>query len=122
MAVRRRQAGLATRIIQSSTSLQAERHPDDLCKRCRHSYVQHTKGAVPDDYCRHCACPAFVPYSPKKRKSDHGTHADLKKLFAAMGMKEPCKLCSDPNWDIYHPPDKPCPKQQQVTVTERTNG
>jgi hypothetical protein len=46
-----------------------------------------------------------------KRKSDHGTHADVREIFAAMGMKEPCKLCSVPNWDIYHPPDKPCPKQ-----------
>ncbi len=40
--------------------------PDDLCKRCRHSYAQHTKGHVRADYCRHCVCPAFVPYSRKR--------------------------------------------------------
>lgn len=46
-----------------------------------------------------------------KRKSEQGTANDVKELFAAMGMKEPCPLCSSPNWDIYHPPEKPCPKQ-----------
>lgn len=44
----------------------AARSPDQLCKRCRHSYGQHTKGSVQADYCRHCACPAFVPYSSEK--------------------------------------------------------
>jgi len=41
------------------------RDPDQLCKRCRHSYAQHTKGPVAADYCRHCTCPSFVPYSPE---------------------------------------------------------
>lgn len=47
----------------------ADPSPDDLCKRCRHSYAQHTKGPVQADYCRHCVCPGFIPYS--RKKGDH---------------------------------------------------
>lgn len=47
-----------------------QRSPDNLCKRCRHSFAQHTKGPVEADYCRHCACPGgFVPYSSNRRRS-----------------------------------------------------
>lgn len=49
----------------------AARSLDQLCNRCRHSYGQHTKGPVAADYCRHCACPKFVPYSPEKAPCRH---------------------------------------------------
>lgn len=35
----------------------------------------------------------------------------VRKKFAEMGMT-PCKLCGVPGkWDVFHPLDKPCPKQ-----------
>jgi hypothetical protein len=49
------------------------RDADQLCKRCRCSYRQHTKGPAKADYCRHCACPGFVPYSPEKASGDGQT-------------------------------------------------
>lgn len=36
----------------------------------------------------------------------------LREIFAEMGIFEPCKLCSGPNWNVFHPPEKPCPKEQ----------
>lgn len=36
--------------------------PDDelMCANCGHSYAQHTKGANPIKYCRHCLCVEWV--------------------------------------------------------------
>jgi hypothetical protein len=37
----------------------------------------------------------------------------VREKFAEMGMT-PCPHCGVPGkWDIFHPLDKPCPKQQQ---------
>jgi hypothetical protein len=66
--------------------LPAASSPDQLCKRCRHSYAQHTKGAVPDDYCRHCVCPAFVPYSPEKSTASHTTENDFQHWLSYSGV------------------------------------
>lgn len=37
------------------------------CRRCGHSWTQHHKGPVHDDYCRHCPCTGFQEqHSPEQ--------------------------------------------------------
>lgn len=38
---------------------------ESLCQECFHSYAQHTKGAHPNKYCRHCPCSWWVEYKEK---------------------------------------------------------
>lgn len=34
--------------------------PPGNCRRCGHSYAQHSKGPVTAKYCRHCPCTGFT--------------------------------------------------------------
>jgi hypothetical protein len=47
----------------------------------------------------------------KRKTKDEAAAEMLREQFAKMGMTEPCPLCSVPNWNVYHPPGKPCEKQ-----------
>ena len=35
----------------------------------------------------------------------------------ALGLGEPCPLCSTENWEVYHRDGEPCPKAAEHPVT-----